>query len=79
VGLAVVVAAPEAPADPDALRTALLAVLAPFKVPRHIRFADALPKTATGKIRKADLRTAYAPTDGTGPDARQGPGGSPRP
>jgi fatty-acyl-CoA synthase len=63
VGLAVVVPAPDCPPDAEALRTALQTVLAPFKVPRHIRFADALPKTATGKIRKADLRATYAPGD----------------
>ncbi|MDQ1660117.1 MAG: fatty-acyl-CoA synthase [Blastococcus sp.] len=65
VGLAVVVVSPEGPTDPDVLRTALQAVLAPFKVPRHIRFVDALPKTATGKIRKSDLRAAHAPADET--------------
>ena len=34
--------------------------LAGFKVPQHIRFADELPKTATGKIRKPDLRAHFA-------------------
>jgi fatty-acyl-CoA synthase len=65
VGLAVVVPAPGADRDPDALRTALRERLAGFKVPRHISFADELPKTATGKIRKPDLRTRYATPEET--------------
>lgn len=31
-------------------------VTAPYKYPRVIEFADALPKTASGKIRRAELR-----------------------
>jgi fatty-acyl-CoA synthase len=60
VGLALLVAAPGAAADPDAVRTALRERLAGFKVPHHVRFVDALPKTATGKIRKPELRARYA-------------------
>ena len=29
---------------------------APYKYPRIVDFADALPKTASGKIRRAELR-----------------------
>ena len=29
---------------------------APYKYPRVVEFADALPKTASGKIRRAFLR-----------------------
>ncbi len=61
VGLAVLVVSPDTPRDPVAIAAALRERLAGFKVPRHFRFADALPKTATGKIRKADLRAEYAP------------------
>jgi acyl-CoA synthetase (AMP-forming)/AMP-acid ligase II len=32
------------------------ALLPPFKVPRRIRFRDALPRTASGKLRRAELR-----------------------
>jgi 2-aminobenzoate-CoA ligase len=32
------------------------AQIAPYKYPREIEFADSLPKTATGKLRRADLR-----------------------
>jgi fatty-acyl-CoA synthase len=63
VGLALVVPAPGHPADPDALRAALRQRLAGFKVPKEVRFLDELPKTATGKIRKPDLRAMYAPTE----------------
>jgi acetyl-CoA synthetase len=31
---------------------------APYKYPRVVEFADALPKTASGKIRRAELRSA---------------------
>jgi 2-aminobenzoate-CoA ligase len=31
-------------------------VIAPYKYPREIEFADALPKTATGKLRRMELR-----------------------
>jgi acetyl-CoA synthetase len=32
------------------------AVTAPYKYPRIVEFADALPKTPSGKIRRAELR-----------------------
>jgi fatty-acyl-CoA synthase len=63
VGLAVLVVRANAhadPADPEGIRAALRDRLAGFKVPKHVRFADELPKTATGKIRKPDLRAQYA-------------------
>ncbi|MCZ2835971.1 acyl-CoA synthetase [Modestobacter sp. VKM Ac-2985] len=63
VGLAVVVPVPGAPRDADALRAALRERLAGFKVPKEVRYVDELPKTATGKIRKPDLRQMYAPTE----------------
>jgi fatty-acyl-CoA synthase len=59
VGLALLIPSPGAAGDPDAVRTALRARLAGYKVPRHIRFVDQLPKTATGKVRKPDLRHLY--------------------
>jgi fatty-acyl-CoA synthase len=56
VGLAVLVIEDDAERDPEAIRTALRERLAGFKVPRHVTFADDLPKTATGKVQKVDLR-----------------------
>jgi fatty-acyl-CoA synthase len=67
VGLAVVVPAPGGPSDTDALWTALRTRLAGFKVPRHIRFVEELPKTATGKIRKTDLRARFLPLEQRSP------------
>jgi acyl-coenzyme A synthetase/AMP-(fatty) acid ligase len=32
-------------------------VTAPYKFPRLVEFADALPKTSSGKIRRAELRS----------------------
>ncbi len=61
IGLAVLVAAPDSPTDADAVRAALLERLAGFKVPARIEFVDELPKTATGKVRKPDLRATYVP------------------
>ena len=63
VGLAVVVPAPGAPRDADGLCAALRERLAGFKVPKEVRYVDELPKTATGKIRKPDLRQTYVPTE----------------
>ena len=64
VGLALLVLAPEtaadAAADEEGVRTALRERLAAFKVPQHVRFVTALPKTASGKIRKSELRAQYA-------------------
>ncbi len=61
VGLAVVVPAPGTTLDGDELRTRLRDRLAAFKVPKYVELADTLPKTATGKIRKPELRATYAP------------------
>jgi fatty-acyl-CoA synthase len=40
----------------DAIRAHLDGRLARFKIPASFRFVDALPRTPTGKVRKADLR-----------------------
>ncbi|HET6393723.1 MAG TPA: long-chain fatty acid--CoA ligase [Blastococcus sp.] len=63
IGLAVVVPAPGSAEDPEAIRTALRERLAGFKVPRQVEFVTELPKTATGKIRKPDLRNRFIPTE----------------
>jgi fatty-acyl-CoA synthase len=34
--------------------------LARFKIPKHVRFVEALPRTASGKIRKDELRRAFS-------------------
>jgi fatty-acyl-CoA synthase len=49
------VARPGAAIDIDGLQKAFVAQLARFKHPRRIVILDALPKTALGKVRKAEL------------------------
>jgi fatty-acyl-CoA synthase len=63
VGLAVVVPSPGATPDGEELRTRLRTRLAAFKVPAYVELTDQLPKTATGKIRKPDLRDRYVTTE----------------
>jgi long-chain acyl-CoA synthetase len=46
--------------DKSALINFLKLELASFKVPRHIHFMDALPRNATGKILKKDLRDSLS-------------------
>jgi fatty-acyl-CoA synthase len=39
----------------QSLRAALAGTLAAYKIPKHVRFVDDLPRTAVGKVRKRDL------------------------
>jgi non-ribosomal peptide synthetase component E (peptide arylation enzyme) len=57
--VAVVVAA-AAPIDPEALRRATRASLAGYKVPKAVRFVDALPRNAMGKVDKGEIRRALS-------------------
>ncbi|NBP51163.1 MAG: fatty-acid--CoA ligase [Actinobacteria bacterium] len=61
---AVVVARPGGAGDDDALAEAVVAAvraeLAGYKTPRHVVVVDALPKNATGKVVKAELRAWLA-------------------
>jgi fatty-acyl-CoA synthase len=57
VPVAFVTLAPEATATPTELIEHVRARLAHFKAPRQVIFTD-LPKTATGKIQKSELRRA---------------------
>jgi len=41
----------------DKLQSFVKDQIAPYKYPREIAFVDALPKTATGKLRRGELRT----------------------
>ena len=58
--VALVVPRPGATLDPDALLRALKASIASFKVPKHLRVVDALPRNAMGKVQKAALRQELA-------------------
>jgi fatty-acyl-CoA synthase len=44
--------------DESTIRAHLAGRLARYKIPQHYRFVPELPRTATGKVRRADLRTA---------------------
>jgi fatty-acyl-CoA synthase len=37
--------------------------VARYKIPMHIEFVDELPMTASGRIKKVDLREKYASTN----------------
>ena len=47
-------------ADPTDLIDYCRERIAAYKCPRIVRFVDALPKTATGKIKKAEIASAFA-------------------
>lgn len=59
VGVAYVVRSDGADLTEEGVRAALAGKLAAFKIPKHVRFVEQLPKTATGKIRKEQLRSAH--------------------
>ncbi|RAH99887.1 ATP-dependent acyl-CoA ligase [Acuticoccus sediminis] len=61
--LAIVVAVPGASVDPAGLIAHLAERLPHHMVPRYVRVVDALPKTASGKLQKHELRS-----DGVTPD-----------
>jgi len=44
----------------DAIVAHLTGRLAKYKIPKRVEFVDELPRTASGKVRKADLRAQYA-------------------
>jgi fatty-acyl-CoA synthase len=66
VGLAIVAIKPGQSLSEADIHAHCAANLARFKCPRLIRFIDALPRNATGKIHKPTLRKNFAsasPTD----------------
>ena len=48
-------------ANPEDIRTACEGTLSSFKVPKVIEIVEDLPRTATGKVRKAELAPAAGP------------------
>ncbi|MEO8364919.1 MAG: class I adenylate-forming enzyme family protein [Pseudoxanthomonas sp.] len=58
---AFVVANEQPPRAEDRIKAHCRQRLAPYKIPRHIAFVDALPRTASGKVRRFQL-TAQEPT-----------------
>ncbi|WP_349793609.1 AMP-binding protein [Xanthomonas sp. WHRI 7064] len=59
VGYLAIVPADETP-DLEQIRVYLIERLAKYKVPKHLRVVEALPRTATGKLQKARLKDALA-------------------
>ena len=56
---AIVVARPGVPIDESSLIAHARASLAPFKVPKRIIFAEALPRNSAGKLLKREMRARY--------------------
>jgi fatty-acyl-CoA synthase len=71
VGHAFVVLVPGATWTETSIRERLRGTLAAFKIPRWIQFVDELPRTATGKVRKQELRTSISPGRPAQSDAAQ--------
>ena len=60
VPLAIVALKPGETLEADAVTRHLSGRLARYKIPKQVVFVDELPRTASGKVRKADLRTRFA-------------------
>lgn len=58
-----VVPQPGATPDPQALLAALAERIARYKLPRRVQMLDALPKTALGKVQRAQLAARLAQAD----------------
>ena len=72
VGMAIVAVKPGHCLAEEEIHAHCAANLARFKCPRLIRFVDALPRNATGKIHKPTLRKDFA-TPGAADGARPSP------
>lgn len=60
VGAAFIVRASDGALDDGAVRAHCDAMLARYKRPHHVRFVAQLPRTASGKIQKQELRRLFA-------------------
>lgn len=63
VGLAVIALKPGAELDRETVQAHCVARLAKFKVPNDIAIVEALPRNATGKVLKRELRTEFVGSD----------------
>jgi fatty-acyl-CoA synthase len=59
VGAAFVIASEPGRWTEESLRAALDGRIAAFKIPKYVHFVADLPRTATGKVRKQQLRTSH--------------------
>lgn len=62
-GLAALVLKPEAMLNEEAVIAHCLANLAKFKIPKQVVFIEALPRNATGKVLKRELRGQFVDSD----------------
>ena len=60
VGMAIIVRKADQPLEEGDIIRHCLARLAKFKVPQSVAFVDVLPRNATGKVLKRELRTQFA-------------------
>ena len=58
--LGVIVLAEGAEASPEELREHLSSEFAKWQLPERFEFVDAIPRTATGKWKKTELRPRFA-------------------
>ncbi|MDQ7783985.1 MAG: hypothetical protein RDU20_13970 [Desulfomonilaceae bacterium] len=58
-GMAFVVPVKGAPVTKDEVLKFLDGKVARYKYPRHVEFIDALPMTASGKVKKVDLKKRF--------------------
>ncbi len=62
IGCAFVVLRPEHTAEPAEILIHCRERLAGYKTPKYVRLVDALPRTASGKVKKDELRRLYTHT-----------------
>ena len=60
VGRAIVVLCEQAETAPADLLEFLAGRLAKYKVPKSVVFTDSLPRTASGKVAKKELRSRFS-------------------
>jgi fatty-acyl-CoA synthase len=60
------VVVPRRPVSAEEIQAHVRGVLAPFKVPKRVIFVENLPRSAAGKVLKAELRHAAANLSKTG-------------
>jgi fatty-acyl-CoA synthase len=63
VGMAIVVRKPDRPLEEGDVIRYCLGKLAKFKVPQSVAFVEALPRNATGKVLKRELRAQFVGAD----------------
>src|SRR5882724_10255222 len=63
VGLAIIVRKPDQPLEEGDVIRHCLGRLAKFKVPQSVTFVDVLPRNATGKVLKRELRVQFVGAD----------------